>query len=94
MNKTLLLLRFSSFPLSSFRARIRGQQHAAESLHYALFAVTVFKICALSVAGLGSAGSNMPREAAEQAEQTQHGDQQRAHAQIRSRKPFQVSYCI
>ncbi len=45
----------------------------------------------IPVAGFGPASSNMPREAAEQAQQAQHGDQQGAHAPLRGREPLQVS---
>ena len=36
----------------------------------------------------------MPREAAVQALQAQHGDQQGAHAPLRGREPLQVSHMI
>ena len=45
-------------------------------------------------AGLRSARSDMQGQVAVKALQAQHGDQQRAHAQVRSREPLQVSRSI
>ena len=45
----------------------------------------------ISVSGVGPEGGNLQGEAAVQEVETQPGDQQRADAQIRGRKPLQVS---
>ena len=51
----------------------------------------IFRILFCFFPGLRSPRCNMSRQAPVQAVQAQHGDQQRTHAQVRSREPLQVS---
>ena len=55
----------------------------------------VYNLLTISlITGFGPQGGHVPGQAPDPEVQTQHADQQGAHAQVRRREPLQVSFLV